>query len=128
MARTYHETQKALDEGKEASFVFLDMAKAFDKVSHKALIHKLRCFGITGDLLKLIKSYLDNRRQRVVINGENSTWTTVQAGVPQGSVLGPLFFILFINDISVDISLIIQLFVDDTFLYLASLNLLLDSY
>lgn len=125
--KTYHEIQKSLDDGNEIVFIFLDMAKAFDKVSHKALLHKLKCFGIGGKLLDLLTSYLQNRMQRVVINGSASKWKSVCAGVPQGSILGPLFFLIFINDISIGIKVLIELFADDTFLYLISKNILRDS-
>ena len=108
----------ALDSGKEVRAVFCDISKAFDRVWHKGLIRKLKTAGITGTLLKWFKSYLDERKQRVVIPGAKSDWTFIQAGVPQGSILGPLLFLIFINDIVTEIGSNIRLFADDTSLYI----------
>ena len=76
----------------ETHAVFLDMSKAFDKVWHEGLLFKLECNGVSGPLLVMIRSYLSNRVQRVVLNGKMSKWTSVTARVPQGSVLGHLVF------------------------------------
>ena len=77
---------KALDSSKEVRVVFCDVSKAFDRVWHKGLIHKLKQSGISGNLLKWFQNYLYGREQRVVINGSNSNWLPVKAGVPQGSI------------------------------------------
>ena len=109
----------AVDRGKEVRVIFLDISKAFDKVWHKGLIFKLKQAGISGNLLEWLKDYLSNRRQRVVINGQHSDWGFINAGVPQGSVLGPLLFLLFINDITNEIdNCKIRLFADDTCLFI----------
>jgi hypothetical protein len=94
--------------------VFFDISKAFDRVWHKGLLHKLEAIGVRGKLLKWISDYLTNRFQSVVIKGEKSDSLMVPAGVPQGSVLGPLLFLVYINDIVDNIESTIKLFADDT--------------
>ena len=94
--------------------VFLDISKAFDRVWHDGLIYKLQCCGIHNDLLKIIRSFLANRKQRTVLNGKTSNWGSVTAGVPQGSILGPLFFLVYINDLTEDLRCNAKLFADDT--------------
>ena len=113
-----NEFGRALDEGKEVRVVFCDISKAFDRVWHKGLLRKLESIGIRGSLLSWVKNYLSERKQRVVINNSTSSWRDINAGVPQGSILGPLLFIVFINDILTDINSTIKLFADDTSLYL----------
>ena len=98
--------------------VLLDLAKAFDSVPHCHLLLKLECFGIHGNLLSWFGSFLANRYQRVVINGCFSEWLPVRSGVPQGSVLGPLLFLLYIDEIHHVISnSTVKLFADDIALY-----------
>ena len=108
----------ALDSGKEIRVVFCDISKAFDRVWHSGLIHKLKAAGVTGNLLQWFTSYLENRKQRVVLSGVKSIWNYIKAGVPQGSILGPLLFLLYINDIVTEIRSNIRLFADDTSLYI----------
>ena len=90
--------------------VYLDFGKAFDKVPHDILIGKIQSFGIYGNLLKWINSYLTKRHQRVVLEWKSSSRLEVTSGVPQGSIMGPLLFILYINDMHS----LIKLFADDS--------------
>ena len=114
----YNTFCRALDQGKEARAVFCDIRKAFDRVWHRGLIAKLKHYGIDGPLLAWFESYLTNRRQRVVLPNGNSDWNKIKAGVPQGSILGPLLFIIYINDIVKENQSLIRLFADDTTLYI----------
>ena len=114
----YHTFCEALDAGKEVRAVFCDISKAFDRVWHAGLVHKLRAAGVTGTLLDWFRNYLSDRRQRVVLPGGSSEWTYIRAGVPQGSILGPLLFLVYINDIVTDIGSNIRLFADDTSLFI----------
>ena len=102
---------------KEVRSVYLDISKAFDKVWHKGLIFKLKQNGIHGNLLKLIEDFLSNRFQRTVINGKTSSWSSIEAGVPQGSVLGPLLFLVYINDLIAGMKSDARIFADDTSLF-----------
>ena len=112
-----HQTYQSFDAGYEVRGVFLDISKAFDKVWHEGLIFKLKRNGISGKLLNLIKDFLKNRKQRVVLNGQFSSWVDVDAGVPQGSILGPLLLLIYINDLTNDLSSSAKLFADDTSLF-----------
>ena len=95
--------------------VFLDISKAFDNVWHKRLIFKLKQSGI--ELLYILSGFLSNRKQRVVLDVQNSSWTIVHAGVPQGSILGPLLFLIYINDLSDTLTNYAKLFADDASLF-----------
>ena len=101
----------------EVRGVFLDISKAFDKVWYGGLIYKLKRNGVTGDLLRLIESVLSDSYQRVVLNGQTSNWNKIKAGVRQGSVLGPLIFLIYINDLHFELHCSPKLFVDDTSLF-----------
>ena len=107
----------AIDENQQVDSIYFDFAKAFDKVPHQRLLTKIKSYGINGRLLSWIESFLSSREQRVVINGCKSEWTNVKSGVPQGSILGPLLFILYINDLPECVSSVCKLFADDTKLY-----------
>ena len=118
LAHLYHIFCRAINDHKTVRIAFCDISKAFDRVWHTGLIAKLSRVGIGGDLLKWFKNYLTNREQRVVINGQTSEWLPIKAGVPQGSVLGPLLFLVFINDLTFHVqSTEVRLFADDTILY-----------
>ena len=117
LVHIYHLLCNALDKKKEVRIVFCDISKAFDRVWHEGLIFKLKCMGITGTLLLWFEDYLSNRCQRVVLEGEKSSWSLIKAGVPQGSVLGPLLFLVYINDITNNVDSNIRLFADDTTIF-----------
>ena len=107
----------SFDKALEVRGVFLDISKAFDKVWHDGLIYKLKQNGIKDKLLCLLIDFLKNRQQRVVLNGQSSSWTKVNAGVPQGSILGPLLFLIYINDLPNGLQSNPKLFADDTSLF-----------
>ena len=99
LLQVYHEVFNAIAEGKDIDVVYLDFAKAFDKVSHSALINKFSRFGISGLSKQWFQSYLSNRSQRVTLQGTKSNWLKVTSGVPQGSIQGPLLFLAYMDDI-----------------------------
>jgi ribonucleases P/MRP protein subunit RPP40 len=103
-----------LDAGIGFDVIYLDYKKAFDTVPHHILLRKLKSFGIGGRLLKWIEAFLVNRKMRTIINGSGSSWVEVLNGVPRGSVLGPLHFLLFVNDIPEWVCNSIRMFADDT--------------
>ena len=118
LAYLYHTFSEALDKKKEIHIVFCDIGKAFDKVWHAGIIYKLKRAGIKGNLVNRFKDYLTNRIQREVIRGQSSEWGFINAGVPQGSVLGPLLFLVYINDIVNVVNGGIKLFADDTVIHI----------
>ena len=109
---------KSFESHAETRAAFLDISKAFDKVWHDGLLYKLKRSGISGRLLLLIGNFLSDRKQRVVLNGKESAWLPLNAGVPQGSVLGPLLFLIYINDLTENISSNMRLFADDSSLFI----------
>lgn len=111
-----HKIRKALENKHDACLVFLDVSKAFDKVWHRGLIHKLRHFGLSNSLLQWFSSYLSGRQQQVLLDGITSAPAGVSAGVPQGSILGPLLYLIYTNDLADKLSCDPHFFADDTFL------------
>ena len=97
--------------------VFLDIFKAFHKVWYEGLIHKLQQNGISGKLLNILVNFLNNSKQRVVLNGQSSNWVDVKAGVPQGSITRPWLFLIYINDLPEGLITNAKLFADDTSLF-----------
>jgi len=117
LAYLYHMFSQALDSKKDIRIVFCDISKAFDRVWHDGLLFKLKKIGIGGSLLLFLQDYLSNRYQSVVVEGQKSEPGLIKAGVPQGSVLGPLLFLIYINDLPENVISNIKLFADDTSLY-----------
>ena len=104
---------ETFDEGEQLDVTYLDFSKAFDKVPHKRLCLQLKCHGISGKTLDWIQLWISGRQQRVLLNGSKSEWREVLSGVPQGSVLGPLLFLVFVNTIDNGIASEVLKFADD---------------
>jgi hypothetical protein len=119
LMEVFSDINNSLDSGGQTDLVYFDLSKAFDSVPHTFLLHKLKSFGINNKLHAWLTSYLTNRMQRVLINGSKSEWLPVTSGVPQGSILGPLLFLLYINDLPNILSenTLCAIFADDTKIY-----------
>src|SRR5260221_11311077 len=102
-----------VDQGHPVDVIYLDLQKAFDKVPHERLLLKLKAHGITGEIAIWIRAWLRDRQQRVVLNNEKSDYRAVKSGVPQGSILGPLMFLVYINDLDEGILSKVLKFADD---------------
>ena len=105
-----HDIYKYFDDGFEVSGVFLDIWKAFDKIWYKGIIFKLKQNDISGKLFSVLYDFLKDRKQRVILNGQVSSWAGVNAGVLQGSILGPLLFLVYINELADGLSSNAKLF------------------
>ena len=113
-----HDLSRNCHQEHQTDVLVMDFSKAFDKVGHERLLEKITSYGITGHTNRWIRGFLSNRRQRVVIDGEHSEQVPVTSGVPQGSVLGPCLFLLYINDLAKDLDSTVRLFADDTIAYM----------
>ena len=111
------ELLECTEKGKQTNVLIMDFAKAFDKVNHSLLLHKLYHYGIRSQTNAWIADFLRNRRQAVVVNGVSSSFIGVRSGVPQGSVLGPCLFLMYINDLPENLTSKTRLFADDTAVY-----------
>ena len=117
LIQTVHDLAKAINDRVQIDSILLDFSKAFDKVCHRKLLHKLKHYGVGGEILCWITDFLHERTQCVVVRGTSSKHTAVISGVPQGTVLGPLLFLAYINDMPMEIKSKIALFADDSYLY-----------
>ena len=109
----------------ETRAVSLDISKAFDKVWYKGSLYNFKLMGISDNLLNLMKGFLRKRYQRVVLNVQSSKWASIEAGVPQGLILGSLLFLIYINDLPESITSNLKLFADDTSIFATVLNILM---
>ena len=114
------EWTEVLEEGGSVDAIYMDFKKAFDAVPHSRLLSKLSALGLSGEILKWVEAFLSGRTQRVVVNGVKSSAAKVTSGIPQGSVLGPVLFIMYNNDLPKVVSNSVKLFADDTKLYARS--------
>jgi len=112
-----------LDRREAVAAVAIDLSKAFDSVCHPLLLAKLKAYGYTHDALEIMTTYLIGRRQRVKLDGVHSTWRTIKTGVPQGSLLGPLLFNMYVNDLNYFITnTSLRLYADDTTQYASDVS------
>ena len=117
MCYVLEEITKWVDDGSPVDVIYLDFQKAFDKVPHQGLMRKLKSHGMGNSIINWVEQWLTDMRQRVVVDGEVSSWKSVLGGVPQGSVLGPILFLVYINDLEEGVTGKILKFADDTKLF-----------
>ena len=117
LIQAVHDWASTIDAKGQTDVLFLDFSKAFDTVPHRRLLMKLQHYGIDGKTSNWIATLLRGRRQRVIVNGTGSVWSPVLSGVPQGTVIGPILFLIYINDITCDINSRMRLFADDSIIY-----------
>lgn len=117
LLETLEDWSRELEDGNPVDALYLDFSKAFNSVPHQRLLLKLHSCGIRGRLLRWIRAFLTGRQQRVIVNGVKSDWAAVTSGVPQGTVLGPLLFLVYVNDLPENVSSVIKMFADDTKVY-----------
>ena len=116
-AMFFEQITKWVDEGSAVDVIYLDFQKAFDQVPHQRIILKLKLHGMGNSIIKWIEQWLTDRKKRVVVDGEASNWKSVSSGVPQGSVVGPILFLVYINDLEEGVIGSILKFADDTKLF-----------
>ena len=114
LLQVFDKLTEMLDQGDNIDVIYMDLAKAFDTVPHQRLLVKLQSYGVRDEVLKWVGNFLDQRRQRVLMAGTCSKWNPVTSGIPQGSVLGPILFIYYINDMPESITSLIYIYADDT--------------
>ena len=107
-----------LEDGESVDVIYTDFSKAFDSVPHQRLLQKMNTLGIRGNTFAWVKAFLSNRKQCVRVDGSFSSWTDVTSGIPQGSVLGPILFVIFINDMPDVVESMCQLFADDAKIFI----------
>jgi len=112
-----NELLEAMNNGIETDVIAMDLSKAFDTVPHKRLMEKLKFYGINAQLLEWIENFLCYRKQRVIVDGQSSEFANVISEVPQGTVLGPILFLIYINDLPDNLESPVRLYVDDCILY-----------
>ena len=117
LIETFEDVTSMLDEGGGVDMVYLDYSKAFESVPHRRLLSKLKAYGLKDRVWEWIQDFLVGKTQKVTVGDANSDWTNVVRGVPQGSVLGPILFVLYINDMPENERSNVKMFVDDTKLY-----------
>ena len=118
-----HHICQAIDHGQLSCIVFCDISKAFDRIWHKGLLYKLKEHVISDSLLTWLSNYLKNRKKKVVIQATKSKLLPLRAGVPQGSVLGPLLFLIYVNDTAESLLSLTRLYADDSSLYYSASSL-----